>query len=99
MLGFIIVLLAMLSQLVLLIQEKIKNNNLEKENKELKERINSLEREATNWSFRSAPKSWIINNIDDIIRDIQYEIDSRPEHPNIGKKSCIKRLINFRDII
>ena len=35
--------------------------------------------------------------IGEVIVEIQAEIDSRPQYPNIGKKGCIKRLRELQD--
>ena len=55
MLGFIAIIFLVLVPSLWLYKQIIENYNLSEENKELKERIKSLEKESTNWSFRSLP--------------------------------------------
>lgn len=43
-----------------------------------------------------AIKQIFLEELSPIIDNIQSEIVSRPNHPNIGKKGCLKRLVELK---
>jgi len=94
-----IIVLAAIILAIIAIHEVLRADILEEENKELKEEIRGLKNEARNCYFSFLPKSWIINELDNIIKDIEFEISKRPNHANIGKYGCLKLITILRNKI
>lgn len=40
-------------------------------------------------------EKWIRNEIEEIIREIEKEIESNLQYPNVGKRGCVRRLKKF----
>jgi len=89
-----IFILALIGVWVISVHEIIRADILENENKELKEKIKSLENEERNLIFYYVPKPWIVKELDNIIDGILTEIEYRPHYPN-----CVRLLLNLKERI